>query len=95
MTTTSTTKKTPLRTPVTTMLTRTPTIKTTATATPTLTIVLLFWLSPPVCWAGSYQGDETAAPDFDFEKEAFVAHSLKINVKATTEECVYQKGDKN
>ena len=57
-----------------------------------LAAVLLLWR--PFCFGGSYQGgdQETASPDFDFEREPFVAHTLKIDVKATTEECVYQKG---
>lgn len=56
------------------------------------TTVLLFLSLPPLLLGGSYQGPEgDESPDFDFEKDAFIAHSLKINIKATTEECVYQK----
>jgi len=58
---------------------------------PSLTTAVLLFLSlPPALLGGSYQGDGEF-PDFDFEKDAFIAHSLKINIKATTEECVYQK----
>jgi len=71
--------------------TKTARMPTTKTMTMTATLlILLLTISPPFCYASSYQGEE-GSPDFDFEKEAFVAHSLKINVHATTEECVYQK----
>ena len=55
-------------------------------------VLLLLTCLPSFSTGGSYQGENEKAPDFDFEREAFVAHTLKINVHATTEECVFQKG---